>query len=137
MSQLLRGEKLREGKIYKFNYFIRLNMVGEFNQHKERFLQRHQDLFTHSELIAFEVLSQYSVVVPKVANAKIATPVPAVIIKETLFYYDYIEDTGNVYVKTYKAFHYRNFIIITSEQYVQRVDLSVRNRSKIQNYRIK
>jgi hypothetical protein len=34
-------------------------------------------LFTHSEFIAFEVLSQYSVVVPGVANAKIATLVSA------------------------------------------------------------
>jgi hypothetical protein len=51
--------------------------VDQFNHQKERFLQHHPELFTRSEFIAFEVLSQYSVVVPGVANAKIATLVSA------------------------------------------------------------
>jgi RNase P/RNase MRP subunit POP5 len=68
---------MRAGNIYQFKHFSRFQTVGEFNIHKERFLQHHPDLFTHSEYIAFEVLSQYSVVVLGVANAKIATLVSA------------------------------------------------------------
>jgi RNase P/RNase MRP subunit POP5 len=71
------GRKMRAGNIYQFKHFSKFKTVGEFNDHKERFLQHHPDLFTHSEFIAFEVLSQYSVVVPGVANAKIATLVSA------------------------------------------------------------
>jgi hypothetical protein len=71
------GRKLRAGNIYQFKNVGKFKNVAEFNEHKERFLQQHPDLFTRSEFIAFEVLSQYSVVVPGVANAKIATLVSA------------------------------------------------------------
>ncbi|MED1863936.1 hypothetical protein P4V41_10785 [Fictibacillus nanhaiensis] len=68
---------MRAGNIYQFKNMSKFQTVGEFNQHKDMFLQQHPDLFTRSEYIAFEVLSQYSVVVPGVANAKIATLVSA------------------------------------------------------------
>ncbi|MFD1359116.1 hypothetical protein ACFQ4X_14445 [Fictibacillus halophilus] len=68
---------MRAGNIYQFKHLSKFKSVGEFNQHKERFLQLHPELFTRSEFIAFEVLSQYSVVVPGVANAKIGTLVSA------------------------------------------------------------
>ncbi|MFG6496225.1 hypothetical protein P8610_12735 [Fictibacillus sp. UD] len=68
---------MRAGNIYQFKQLSKFHSVAEFNRHKEVFLQRHPDLFTHSEFIAFEVLSQYCVVVPGVANAKIATLVSA------------------------------------------------------------
>ncbi|MDM5314895.1 hypothetical protein QUF49_02750 [Fictibacillus sp. b24] len=68
---------MRAGNIYQFKHLSKFKSVGEFNQQKDRFLQQHPDLFTQSEYIAFEVLSQYSVVVPGVANAKIATLVSA------------------------------------------------------------
>ena len=68
---------MRAGNIYQFKNMSKFQTVAEFNQHKDMFLQQHPDLFTRSEYIAFEVLSQYSVVVPGVANAKIATLVAA------------------------------------------------------------
>lgn len=68
---------MRAGNIFQFKNLSKFKNVTEFNEHKERFLQHHPDLFTRSEFIAFEVLSQYSVVVPGVANAKIATLVSA------------------------------------------------------------
>ncbi|MET3726826.1 hypothetical protein ABID52_000407 [Fictibacillus halophilus] len=68
---------MRAGNIYQFKKMSKFQTVDEFNQHKDMFLQQHPDLFTRSEYIAFEVLSQYSVVVPGVANAKIATLVAA------------------------------------------------------------
>lgn len=68
---------MRAGNIYQFKHMSRFHNVANFNKHKEFFLQRNPDLFTHSEFIAFEVLSQYSVVVPGVANAKIGTLVSA------------------------------------------------------------
>ncbi|WP_137790976.1 hypothetical protein [Bacillus sp. E(2018)] len=68
---------MRAGNIYQFKNMSKFQSVAEFNQHKDMFLQLHPDLFTRSEYIAFEVLSQYSVVVPGVANAKIATLVAA------------------------------------------------------------
>lgn len=71
------GRKLRAGNIFQFKNLSKFNSVEEFNDHKERFLQQHPDLFTRSEFIAFEVLSQYSVRVPGVANAKIETLVTA------------------------------------------------------------
>jgi hypothetical protein len=71
------GRKLRAGNIYQFKNLSKFKSVTEFNNQKEKFLQYHPDLFTRSEVIAFEVLSQYSVVVPGVANAKIATLVSA------------------------------------------------------------
>jgi hypothetical protein len=64
---------LRPGNIFQLKNLSKFNSVAEFNDHKERFLQHHPDLFTRSEFIAFEVLSQYSVRVPGVANAKIET----------------------------------------------------------------
>jgi hypothetical protein len=72
-----RKKKLRAGNIYQFKNLSKFNSVEEFNNQKERFLQKHPDLFTQSEFIAFEVLTQFSVVVPGVANAKIATLVSA------------------------------------------------------------
>jgi hypothetical protein len=71
------GRILRAGNIFQFKNFSKFKNVEEFNKHKDCFLQQHPDLFTRSEFIAFEVLSQYSVVVPGVANAKIATLVSA------------------------------------------------------------
>ncbi|MGM0804991.1 MAG: hypothetical protein ACQET8_09625 [Bacillota bacterium] len=68
---------MRAGNIYQFKNMSKFQSVVEFNQHKDIFLQLHPDLFTRSEYLAFEVLSQYSVVVPGVANAKIATLVAA------------------------------------------------------------
>jgi hypothetical protein len=68
---------LRAGNIYQFNQLSNFHSVEEFNQHKQRFLQLHSGLFTQSEFITFEILSQYSVVVPGVANAKIDTLVNA------------------------------------------------------------
>lgn len=68
---------MRAGNIYQYKHMSKFKNVEEFNHHKERFLQHHPELFTRSEYIAFEVLSQYSVVVPGVANAKIATLVSA------------------------------------------------------------
>jgi RNase P/RNase MRP subunit POP5 len=68
---------LRAGNIYQFKNLSKFKSVTEFNDHKERSLQHHPDLFTRSEFIAFEVLSQYSVRVPGVANAKIDTLVTA------------------------------------------------------------
>ncbi|MBH0173634.1 hypothetical protein IHV09_08700 [Fictibacillus sp. 23RED33] len=68
---------MRAGNIYQFKSMSKFQSVGEFNQHKDLFLQQNPELFTKSEYIAFEVLSQYSVVVPGVANAKIATLVAA------------------------------------------------------------
>jgi hypothetical protein len=47
--------------------------VEEFNEHKKDFLDGNPQLFTKSEFKAFELLSQYSVVVPGVANTKIDT----------------------------------------------------------------
>jgi hypothetical protein len=72
-----RKKKLRAGNIYQFKNLSKFKSVAEFNKQKERFLQQNPDLFTHSEFIAFEVLTQFSVVVPGVANAKIATLVSA------------------------------------------------------------
>jgi hypothetical protein len=72
-----RKKKMRAGNIYQFKKFSKFKTVAEFNKQKERFLQQHPDLFTQSEFIAFEVLTQFSVVVPGVANAKIATLVSA------------------------------------------------------------
>jgi hypothetical protein len=72
-----RKKKLRAGNIYQFKNLSKFNSVAEFNKQKERFLQKHPDLFTQSEFIAFEVLTQFSVVVPGVANAKIGTLVSA------------------------------------------------------------
>lgn len=68
---------MRAGNIDQFKNMSKFQSVAAFNQHKDMFLQQHPDLFTRSEYIAFEVLSQYSVVVPGVANAKIATLVGA------------------------------------------------------------
>ncbi|MCM3717711.1 hypothetical protein [Fictibacillus phosphorivorans] len=68
---------MRAGNIYQYKHMSKFQSVGEFNHHKDIFLQHHPDLFTRSEYIAFEVLTQYSVVVPGVANAKIATLVSA------------------------------------------------------------
>ncbi|RZT21362.1 hypothetical protein [Fictibacillus sp. BK138] len=68
---------MRAGNIYQYKQMSRFQSVVEFNQHKDIFLQQHPDLFTRSEYIAFEVLTQYSVVVPGIANAKIATLVSA------------------------------------------------------------
>jgi RNase P/RNase MRP subunit POP5 len=68
---------LRAGNIYQFKNLSKFKSVEEFNDHKKRFLQHHPDLFTRSEFIAFEVLSQYSIRVPGVANAKIETLVIA------------------------------------------------------------
>lgn len=68
---------MRAGNIYQFKYLSQFRSVKEFNEHKERYLQLYPDRFTHSEFIAFEVLTQFSVVVPGVANAKIATLVSA------------------------------------------------------------
>lgn len=68
---------MRAGNIYQFKHLCKFQSAAEFNQHKDMFFQQHPDLFTRSEFIAFEVLSQYSVVVPGVANAKIATLVSA------------------------------------------------------------
>ncbi|WNB92493.1 hypothetical protein [Bacillus sp. NEB1478] len=73
---------MRAGNIYQFKNLSKFKDVEEFNQHKETFLQQHPDLFTKSEFIAFEVLSQYSVVVPGVANAKIDTLVTACMKKQ-------------------------------------------------------
>lgn len=72
-----RKKKLRAGNIYQFKSLSKFKSVAEFNKQKERFLQRNPDLFTQSEFIAFEVLTQFSVVVPGVSNAKIATLVSA------------------------------------------------------------
>jgi hypothetical protein len=72
-----RKKKMRAGNIYQYKHMSKFQSVAEFNQHKDIILQRHPDLFTRSEYIAFEVLTQYSVVVPGVANAKIATLVSA------------------------------------------------------------
>ncbi|MBY6037200.1 hypothetical protein KUV80_11070 [Fictibacillus nanhaiensis] len=68
---------MRAGNIYQFKHLSKFQSVEVFNAHKEQFLRQHPDLFTRSEFMAFEVLSQYSVVVPGVANAKIATLVSA------------------------------------------------------------
>jgi hypothetical protein len=64
---------LRAGNIKQFKRFSQFNSVREFNEHKKRFIEDHPQLFTKSEFMAFELLSQYSVVVPGVANAKIDT----------------------------------------------------------------
>jgi hypothetical protein len=64
---------LRAGNIKQFKTFSQFNSVREFNEHKKRFIEDHPQLFTKSEFMAFELLSQYSVVVPGVANAKIDT----------------------------------------------------------------
>lgn len=71
-----RKKKLRAGNIYQFKNLSKFKSVADFNKQKERFLQQHPDLFTQSEFIAFE-LTQFSVVVPGVANAKIGTLVSA------------------------------------------------------------
>ncbi len=68
---------MRAGNIYQFKSLCKFQSVKEFNKHKELYLQQNPDLLTQSEFIAFEVLTQYSVVVPGVANAKIATLVSA------------------------------------------------------------
>lgn len=59
---------MRAGNIYQFKYLSQFRSVKEFNEHKERYLQLYPDQFTHSEFIAFEVLTQFSVVVPGVAR---------------------------------------------------------------------
>jgi hypothetical protein len=64
---------LRAGNIKQFTRFSQFTNVGEFNEHKKNFLEDHHQLFTKSEFMAFELLSQYSVVVPGVANVKIDT----------------------------------------------------------------
>ncbi|RZT23784.1 hypothetical protein [Fictibacillus sp. BK138] len=64
---------MRAGNIKQFTRFSQFTNVGEFNEHKKRFLDDHPQLFSKSEFKAFELLSQYSVVVPGVANAKIDT----------------------------------------------------------------
>ncbi|MBN3554607.1 hypothetical protein JYA63_10045 [Fictibacillus nanhaiensis] len=64
---------MRAGNIRQFASFSQFVNVKEFNEHKRYFLERHAGLFTKSEFLAFELLSQYSVVIPGVANAKIDT----------------------------------------------------------------
>jgi hypothetical protein len=64
---------LRAGNIKQFTRFSQFTNVGEFNEHKKCFLDENPQLLTKSEFMAFELLSQYSVVVPGVANAKIDT----------------------------------------------------------------
>lgn len=64
---------MRAGNIKQFTRFSQFTNVGEFNEHKKCFLDENPQLFTKSEFMAFELLSQYSVVVPGVANAKIDT----------------------------------------------------------------
>lgn len=64
---------MRAGNIKQFTRFSQFTNVKEFNDHKKRFLDEYPQLFTKSEFNAFELLSQYSVVVPGVANAKIDT----------------------------------------------------------------
>jgi hypothetical protein len=64
---------LRAGNIHQFKKLSQFRIVEEFNEHKKSFLEHHPNLFTKSEFMAFELLSQYSVVVPGVANAKIDT----------------------------------------------------------------
>jgi hypothetical protein len=77
-----RKKKMRAGNIYQYKHMSKFQSVVEFNQHKDIFLQQQPDLFTPSEYIAFEVVTQYSVVVPGVANAKIATLVSACTTKQ-------------------------------------------------------
>lgn len=72
-----RKRKMRAGNIYQFKNLSRFQNVTEFNEQVDMFFQQYPDLLTQSEYIAFEVLCQYSVVVPGVANAKIATLVSA------------------------------------------------------------
>lgn len=64
---------MRAGNIKQFTRFSQFTNVREFNEHKKRFIDENPQLFTKSEFMAFELLSQYSVVVPGVANAKIDT----------------------------------------------------------------
>ncbi|MFG6494884.1 hypothetical protein P8610_05960 [Fictibacillus sp. UD] len=64
---------MRAGNIRQFASLSQFENVKEFNEHKRCFLEQHACLFTKSEFMAFELLSQYSVVVPGVANAKIDT----------------------------------------------------------------
>ncbi|MGA4721085.1 hypothetical protein [Fictibacillus nanhaiensis] len=64
---------MRAGNIRQFASLSQYENVQEFNDHKRDFLEHHAGLFTNSEFLAFELLSQYSVVVPGVANAKIDT----------------------------------------------------------------
>ncbi|WNB91091.1 hypothetical protein [Bacillus sp. NEB1478] len=64
---------MRAGNIQQFKRFSQFNSINEFNEHKKRFLENHPSLLTKSEFMAFDLLSQYSVVVPGVANAKIDT----------------------------------------------------------------
>lgn len=68
---------MRAGNIYQFKNLSKFQNVTEFNEQVELFFQQYPDLLTQSEYIAFEVLCQYSVVIPGVANAKIATLVAA------------------------------------------------------------
>ncbi|KZE69007.1 hypothetical protein AWM68_01705 [Fictibacillus phosphorivorans] len=64
---------MRAGNIRQFASLSKFQNVKEFNAHKRYFIEHHAGLFTKSEFLAFEILSQYSVVVPGVANAKIDT----------------------------------------------------------------